>query len=107
MLIGPWQEVALAIATASVGVICLAAGLHSFFLRPTRWWERAMLLGAAIVLITPGLITDLIGGGLLALTIASQLLISRADDLEPMMPPDPAIALLVEPSLPGSVSRIS
>lgn len=77
MLIGPWQETLLASVTATIGVICLAAGLHSFFLRPTTWWERVMLLVAAIVLITPGLLTDLIGLGLIALTVLSQKLIDR------------------------------
>ena len=88
MLIGPWPDVILAALTASIGVICLAAGLHAYFLRPTKWWERIMLLGAAMVLITPGLITDLIGASLIALTVASQLLIPRAEAAEFVMPPD-------------------
>jgi TRAP transporter 4TM/12TM fusion protein len=89
MMIGPWQDVLLAACTASIGVICLAAGLHAYFIKPTKWWERILLLGAAMVLITPGLITDLIGAGLLALTIASQLLIARPEAVEFLMPLDP------------------
>jgi TRAP transporter 4TM/12TM fusion protein len=88
MLMGPWPDVILAALTASIGVVCLAAGLHAYFLRPTKWWERIMLLGAAMVLITPGLITDLIGASLIALTVASQLLIPRAEAAEFVMPPD-------------------
>ncbi|MFN3743763.1 MAG: TRAP transporter permease [Hyphomicrobiaceae bacterium] len=78
MLMAPWQESILAGATAAVGVTCLAAGLHSYFLRPTLLHERFMLIASAVVLIKPGLITDLVGGGLLAATVASQLLIHRA-----------------------------
>lgn len=82
MLIGPWQETLLATVTATIGVICLAAGLHSYFLRPTTWWERVILLVAAMVLITPGLTTDLIGLGLITMTVLSQKLIDRPN------PPD-------------------
>ena len=77
MLMGPWPDVLLAAITATIGVICLAAGLHAYFIKPTLWWERCLLLGAAGVLITPGLTTDLIGAVLLGLTIASQKLIAR------------------------------
>jgi len=87
MLMGPWPEVLLAAVTASIGVICLAAGLHSYFIRPTKWWERIMLLIAAGSLIKPGLYTDLLGLGLIGLTIASQLLIPRAAAPEFVTPP--------------------
>ena len=99
MMMGPWQDVVLASITASIGVICLAAGLHAYFIKPTKWWERILLLSAAMVLITPGLITDLIGAGLLGLTIASQLLISR-----------PAAAEFVKPAesgAPGAANAVS
>lgn len=88
MLMGPWPEVLLAAVTASIGVICLAAGLHSYFIRPTKWWERIMLLIAAGSLIKPGLYTDLLGLGLIGLTIASQLLIPRAEAPEFVTPPN-------------------
>lgn len=87
MLMGPWPEVVLAAISASIGVICLAAGLHAYFLRPTRWWERIMLLAAAGSLIKPGLYTDLLGLGLIGLTIASQTLISRPEAPEFKMSP--------------------
>ncbi len=60
-----------------VGVVCLAGAMHSsFFFGIARLWERAMLLAAALLLIKPGLTTDLIGVGLIVLTVASQLLIA-------------------------------
>ena len=64
---------ALAAVTASVGVICLAGGLHEFFfLGPARRWERALLIIAALVLIKPGWMSDVIGLALIALILASQ-----------------------------------
>jgi TRAP transporter 4TM/12TM fusion protein len=77
MLMAPWQESLVAAMTATVGVICLAAGLHGYFIRHANWFERLLLLAAAGVLIKPGLLTDLVGAGLLALTVASQYLVPR------------------------------
>ncbi len=74
LLIGDLGTVMLTIVTATIGVTCLAAGLHGyFFFGPARSWERVMLLVAALTLIKPGIITDLIGAGLIGLTILSQL----------------------------------
>jgi TRAP transporter 4TM/12TM fusion protein len=79
LLIGDASVVILATVTATVGVVCLAAGLHSyFFFGPARWWERMLLIAAALVLIKPGLQTDVIGLVLIGVTVASQLLVRRA-----------------------------
>ena len=60
--------------SAVIGVVCLAAGLQGWLLREARWWERAMLLVAAILLIKPGYISDAIGILPLVATVASQKL---------------------------------
>jgi TRAP transporter 4TM/12TM fusion protein len=73
LLIGDPGEVALAVVTATVGVCCLAGGLHRyFFLGPARPWERLLLIAAALVLIKPGWQSDLAGIVLIVLTLASQ-----------------------------------
>ncbi|MEP7281491.1 MAG: TRAP transporter permease [Rubrivivax sp.] len=73
LLIGDPGTVALAVITATLGVVCLAGGLHeAFFLGSARSWERVMLIVAAFVLIKPGWITDLIGIALVLLTLLSQ-----------------------------------
>ena len=60
--------------TATVGVICLAGGLHCyFFFGPARWWERVLLITAALVLIKPGWQSDLVGVVLIAVVSASQI----------------------------------
>ena len=74
LLMGDFVTVSMAAITATIGVTCLAGGLHSyFFFGPARWWERLMLIAAALVLIKPGWMSDLIGFGLIALIVASQL----------------------------------
>jgi TRAP transporter 4TM/12TM fusion protein len=79
LMIGDWTQVVLTVITATIGVTCLAAALHSyFFFGVARIWERTLLLGAAFVLIKPGLVTDIIGGSLVVLTILSQLYLKPA-----------------------------
>ena len=65
-------------SSATVGVICLAAGLQGYLLRECRWWERVALLAAALLLIKPGYVTDAIGLALLASVVVAQKLALRA-----------------------------
>jgi TRAP transporter 4TM/12TM fusion protein len=74
MMIGTWGEVLHVSITATVGCLLLAAGLHGWLLIRTHVWEQALLLAAALTLVAPGWITDLVGTGLAAIVIASQLL---------------------------------
>lgn len=81
LLMGDLGTVVLATVTATIGVMCLAGSLHEyFFFGPTRWWDRLMLLSAALVLIKPGWQSDLIGIILITLTAASQHWFNSADD---------------------------
>jgi len=72
MLIGDWFTSLTSSVTAVIGVICLAAGLQGYLLREARWWERIMLLAAALLLIKPGYITDAIGLTLLVIVFVAQ-----------------------------------
>jgi TRAP transporter 4TM/12TM fusion protein len=72
-----WAYVAWAVTSATVGVICLAAGMFGWLLTLASMWQRALLCIAALCLIKPGLITDAIGLGLLALVAGVQILVQR------------------------------
>jgi len=73
LLIGDPLTVTLAAVTALVGVVCLAGGLHEYFLLGVaRSWQRVLLIVAALVLIKPGLTTDLIGLAIIAVVLVSQ-----------------------------------
>ncbi|HEX6143598.1 MAG TPA: TRAP transporter permease [Geminicoccaceae bacterium] len=88
LMIGEWDRIALTAATAIIGVVALAASLNSYLLRPCRWYERAALLVGALVLIKPGLVTDLIGFGLLTAVVVSQrALPGPAATPHPALPP--------------------
>ncbi|MBI5968275.1 MAG: TRAP transporter permease [Deltaproteobacteria bacterium] len=67
----PWM-ISLAFTTATIGVVMLAGAMIGWFLRETNLGERLMLLGGSILLIKPGIYTDLMGLVLLGLVIASQ-----------------------------------
>ncbi|GAB4173275.1 MAG: TRAP transporter permease [Thalassobaculales bacterium] len=72
LMIGEWSRILHVTITASIGVVALAGGLHGYFLRRATRWERAALIGAALTLVEPGLWTDMLGAGLLALVMAVQ-----------------------------------
>jgi TRAP transporter 4TM/12TM fusion protein len=75
LLIGKdWGVIALACATAAIGCVALAAGLHGYFLRSCSLVERLALVAAALLLINPGWATDLAGLGLIAAVAAWQKL---------------------------------
>ena len=69
---------ALAFATAVVGCICLAGGLHGYLLAVARMWERALLVVAGVLLIAPELYSSIVGLVLLGVVIAAQLPRRRA-----------------------------
>ncbi|KAB2881173.1 MAG: TRAP transporter permease [Pseudorhodoplanes sp.] len=73
LMIGDWPVIAITFVTACCGILLLAAGLHGYLLVAARPWERALLAAAGLLLVDPGLWTDLIGAGLAAIVIATQV----------------------------------
>ncbi|HEX2255116.1 MAG TPA: TRAP transporter fused permease subunit, partial [Afifellaceae bacterium] len=64
LLIGEWDRVLLTVVTASAGVSLLAAGLSGYLIGLANPVSRLLYVGAAFVLIKPGLLTDALGAGL-------------------------------------------
>jgi len=77
LLIGTWPTIVTSFITATVGVICLAAGMIGYLITRASIVERLILISAAFVLIKPGLWTDLAGAGLVTLAIVLQVAASR------------------------------
>jgi TRAP-type uncharacterized transport system fused permease subunit len=71
---GPWPEILRAVLTGTIGVIALAASLECYFLRRATWLERVLFFVAAMLLIDPNAVTDVIGIGLLAIGLLVQKL---------------------------------
>ena len=68
LMMGAWYDVLLAICSSVIGVYCLSGVVEGVVF---KWaipiWERGILLAAALMLIKPGIITDLMGIGILVL----------------------------------------
>ncbi len=68
-----WEGVGVFL-TALLGLTAFSAALVGFLHKPTRWWERLLLLAAALALVYPGLLTDALGLGLFLLVYLLQRL---------------------------------
>ncbi|HSE88218.1 MAG TPA: TRAP transporter permease [Candidatus Binatia bacterium] len=77
LMIGPWYVTVLALASAVLGVIALAASLHGYLLAALSVWQRVMLFIAAILLIAPEVISSIVGLILLPAIAINQGLLSR------------------------------
>ena len=74
LMIGDWQTIVASFITATLGTILLASALQGYLIRSATMWQRMVLFVAALCLIKPGWITDLIGLALLAVVLAGQYL---------------------------------
>ncbi len=74
LMIGTWPAIITAFVTASIGIMLFAAGLHGYFVGPALLWHRIGLVTGGLLLIDPGLVTDVIGAVLAGAVIAHQTL---------------------------------
>ena len=72
LFVGSLWEILSTFITATIGVIMLAAGLIGWFIRETNVVERLLLVVGAILLIKPGIYTDIMGVVLLLVVIILQ-----------------------------------
>jgi TRAP transporter 4TM/12TM fusion protein len=77
LMIGDWTTILSSCVTASVGVILFAGGLHGYFVTATTYWQRVLLIVGGLMLIKPGIYTDLAGAALAAVVIATQVMARR------------------------------
>jgi TRAP transporter 4TM/12TM fusion protein len=76
-------QVVWAVITAIVGVTALAGASIGYLVAPVYWFNRIILLGAALTLITSGIVTDIIGFGGIALVAVSQWIKLKRNKEEP------------------------
>ena len=76
-MIGDWPSILLAICTATLGVVCLAAAVQGCLMIRTTWYERIALMTAALLLLKPGWMTDMAGLAVFLLASLSQALRKR------------------------------
>lgn len=65
------------IASALIGTFCLAGFIEGYVIKKCKIWERALLLVAALSLLSPGLKTDIIGLSALIIVFVIQKFIRK------------------------------
>ncbi len=78
LLLGSPMGILTTVFSASIGVVLLSAGLMGWLFKEATLLERALLIGGAICLIKPGLMTDAVGMSLLIIVILLQKYWSRS-----------------------------
>lgn len=66
---GAWQDVVLVTIVALLGIVCLSIAMIGFMFRPLNWAERLVAVGAMLLLMWPGSLTDLAGVAVMAVLL--------------------------------------
>ena len=74
-------EVILICITSLVGIFGVSAALQGWFLCRMSWYERILSVVGGLLLIYPGIVTDSIGFGLLAVVLAVQFFARKKSKL--------------------------
>ena len=67
-------EVILICVTSFIGMFGVSSALQGYFLHNMKWFERILSAAGGLLLIYPGIVTDAIGLGLVAIMLVIQLL---------------------------------
>ena len=67
-------EVVLICITSFVGIFAVSAALEGYFLHHMKWYERIACAVGGLLLIYPGVVTDVIGLGLVGVILVAQVL---------------------------------
>ncbi len=70
-------EVALICITSLVGIFAVSSALEGYFLHHMRWYERIVCVIGGLLLIYPGIVTDAIGLGMVAVVFVAQILTKK------------------------------
>ena len=69
--------------TSLIGIVAVASAVNGWLMTNTVWYERILGFVGGVLLIDPGLTTDLIGIGLVAILFISQFLRSKKLKVKP------------------------
>jgi TRAP transporter 4TM/12TM fusion protein len=79
-----WSAIGVAFATSVAGCLLLAAGLHGYLIRACSVWERGVLIGSSLLLVSPGVVNDLLGVALAMAVGGYQLMDKRRANATPV-----------------------
>ena len=73
-------SVILIVATSLIGIFGVSAGLEGYIIRNAAWWERLLAVAGGLLLIYPGLVTDIAGLVLVSVVVVAQILGKHHDN---------------------------
>lgn len=79
LLQGSVLEIVVGTAAAGIGVIAMSALLQQHWLAPTRWWQSLLLLAGTVAMYTMQPRFWIVGIGLIAVVLLTQLTERRSD----------------------------
>ena len=73
-----WYEVVLICVTSIIGMFGVSSALEGYIFKNMKWYERIISAIGGLLLIYPGLVTDLIGLGLVGIVLFEQFIRKNA-----------------------------
>jgi TRAP transporter 4TM/12TM fusion protein len=83
LMIGDWPTIIWRFVVSCIGVGILAAGLHGYLFKPMTYWQRALAISTAFMLVVPDIRADIAGFALMGLVVLAQQFRRDAEKLAP------------------------
>lgn len=76
-----WYEVLQIVVTSLIGIYVVAAGMEGYMFVKCPWWQRILCLAGGLLLIIPGIVTDVSGLIIIAVVVVLQKLAEKKEKL--------------------------
>lgn len=78
-------DILWSLVTALIGAYLLASGFEGFFFRwSLKWFERPLMILGAVMLIVPGMVTDLVGIAIIVVEFVTGFMFKRSEKFVPV-----------------------
>lgn len=78
-------DILWSLVTALIGAYLLASGFEGFFFRwSLKWFERPLMILGAVMLIVPGMVTDLVGIAIIVVEFVTEFMFKRSEKFVPL-----------------------
>ena len=78
-------DILWSLVTALIGAYLLASGFEGFFFRwSLKWFERPLMILGAVMLIVPGMVTDLVGIAIIVVEFVTEFMFKRSEKCVPV-----------------------
>ena len=78
-------DILWSLVTALIGAYLLASGFEVFFFRwSLKWFERPLMILGAVMLIVPGMVTDLVGIAIIVVEFVTEFMFKRSEKFVPV-----------------------